>query len=211
MEKESQNAQRHGWCLPPLNLAWGISYVQTFYILPSLCLGFACSPASSPSFREICLFPKDNKVVHIEPQCPSSLGTPLVLLAPPQIVWLPAQAHLWAEAPCALEHPATRTLPAVVPQQEPRARAARAGQGSGHWYSVPASVPEWLGTARWESLSQTVYFSSVRAGCLPIAVCLQNPPWKCSALKRWTNAPTAREWTNIYKDEGTWQNDHILW
>ena len=142
MEKESQNAQRHGWCLPPLNLAWGISYVQTFYILPSLCLGFACSPASSPSFREICLFPKDNKVVHIEPQCPSSLGAPLVLLAPPQIVWLPAQAHLWAEAPCALEHPATRTLPAVVPQQEPRARAARAGQGSGHWYSVPASVPE---------------------------------------------------------------------
>lgn len=93
IEKESQNMRIHGWCLPPLNLAWGISCVQTFYTLPSLCSGFACFLASSPSFREICPFPKDNQVVHIEPQCPSSLGIHLILQAPPQTVWPPAQAH----------------------------------------------------------------------------------------------------------------------
>lgn len=78
----------------------------------------------------------------------------------------PTEARLWAEAPCVLEHPAPRTLPALVPQQGPSARAAQASQGSGYQYSVPASVSDWLCTARWESLSQTVYFSSVKAGCL---------------------------------------------
>lgn len=151
---------------------------------------FKPTPPTSPSFREISPLP-----LKIARWCMLNLSIPPLCPHQKLCGLLPksTEAYLWAETPCLSQQPAPGILPASCSSKRPGARALDVtSQESRHRYSVPASAPEGLCTARWDPLFQAAYFISEREGCQLITVCLQDPPGRCSAPKGWANARMAR-------------------